>query len=95
MLAQADPSKADQAIELFNQQMAVAYAAQAKLKRETSGNLNKFMDDGTEKLREFDLFFMSGGYADLQYQRLSEALGSGTPMSPEQILYELQQEQEL
>lgn len=95
MLAQADPSRADEAVELFNQQMAIAYAAQAKLKKETSGNLNAFMDDGTEKLAEFDLFFMGGGYAELQRQRLQEALAGGMPMSPEQILLELQSEAEL
>ena len=94
MLAQADPSRADEAVELYNQQMALAYAAQAKLKRETSGNLNAFMDDGTEKLAEFDLFFMPGGYADLQRIRIEQTLGSGVAMSTEQILLELQSEGE-
>lgn len=94
MLAQADPSRADEAIELYNQQMALVYQAQRKLKLETQGNLNKFMDDGTEKLVEFDLFLMQGGYADLQRQRLEQALIGGVPLSPEQIMMELQTEME-
>jgi len=94
MIAQADPSRADEAVELYNQQMALVYQAQRKLKLETQGNLNSFMEDGTEKLMEFDLFLMPGGYADLQRQRLQEALIGGVPLTPEQILIQLQQDME-
>jgi len=94
MMVQADPSKADEAVELYNDQMAKVYAAQATLKLETQGNLNAFMDDGRKDLAEFDLFLMQGGYADLQGQRLKQALYSGQPMSPEQLLQELQMDME-
>lgn len=92
MLAQSDPSRADEAIELYQMQMNEVYRAQRKLQLETQGNLNKFMDDGTEKLVEFELFLMPGGYADLQRMRLEEALMSGVPLSPEQIIMQLQQD---
>lgn len=92
MLAQADPSRADEAVELYNQQMALVYQAQQKLKLETQGNLNAFMEDGTEKLVEFDLFLQAGGYADLQRQRLQEALAGGVALSPEQIIMQLQED---
>ena len=95
MLAQSDPSRADEAISLYNQQMALVYRAQAKLQLEVQGDLNKYMDDGTEKLVEFDLFLMDGGYASLQRLRLEEAISAGAPISPEQMLLELQQEMEL
>ena len=94
MIAQADPSRAEEAVELYNQQMALVYQAQRKLKLETQGNLNSFMEDGTEKHMEFDLFLMPGGYADLQRQTLQEALIGGVALSPEQILMELQQDME-
>ena len=69
--------------------------AHVKLLRETDGNLNSFMNDGSEDLVEFELFLQPGGWADLQGQRLQEILANGVPQTAEQILMQLQEEQDL
>jgi len=79
-LASKDPGNAAEYVELYNQQLANVYTAQAKLKRETSGNLNSFMNDGTQDLAEFDLFLQPGGLSTLYRQRLEMALIGGAPM---------------
>jgi len=79
-LASKDPANAAQYVELYNQQLANVYRAQAKLKLETQGNLNAFMEDGTQDLAEFELFLEDGGLATIYEQRLAMALMSGAPM---------------
>jgi hypothetical protein len=86
MLAEQDPANAERYVEAFDNQLTQVYRAQAKLKAETSGNLNKFMEDGTEKLVEFELFLQPGGYADIQKQRIFIRLASGVPASPEELI---------
>lgn len=95
MIAQADPSRAEEALELYQQQINQVYRARRKVQVETQGVLNKFMEDGTDILSDFDLFLEDGGYADLQRQRLEQAIISGAPATPEQLLLELQQDTEL
>ncbi|MCJ7651253.1 MAG: hypothetical protein MUP85_21810, partial [Candidatus Lokiarchaeota archaeon] len=77
ILASQDPGNADRYIEAYNQQLANVYAAHSKLKLETQGDLNKFMDDGTEKLASFDLFLAPEGLANLYASRLQNSLLSG------------------
>lgn len=91
MMAQADPSKAEQAVELYVQQMNLVRIAHRKLQLETQGNLNKFMEDGTEDLAAFELFLMPGGYADLQKMRLEEAIASQKPATPEELVFMYQE----
>jgi len=79
ILAAQDPANAPSYVEAYNQQLAQVYRAQAKLKLETAGNLNKFMDDGTTQLADFDLFIQAGGIADLYRQKLEVSLLSGVP----------------
>ena len=56
ILASQYPQSADQYIDQYNQQLAQVYKARAKVKKETTGNLNRFMEDGTGILSEYDLF---------------------------------------
>jgi hypothetical protein len=53
---------------------------------ETQGDLNSFMEDGTETLSSFQLFLQPGGLADIQRMRLEAAVMKGTPATPEQIM---------
>lgn len=92
MIAQSDPTKAEYALEEYYKQLSLVRQAQRKVQLETQGNLNKFMEDGTDILSDFDLFLMSGGYADLQRIRLEEAALSGQPATPEQIIQFYQEE---
>lgn len=77
ILANQDPINAHTYIQAYNQQLANVYAAQSKLKLETQGNLNKFREDGTQDLSDFELFLEPNGLADLYGQRLRIALNSG------------------
>lgn len=86
MIVSKDPSKAEDAIGLYYQQMAQVQRAQRKLQLETSGNLNKFMNDGTSDLSDFELFLQPGGYADLQLARIQQAAMSGQPVSDAELL---------
>lgn len=86
MIAAKDPSKADEAIISYYEQKAQVQKAQRQLQLETQGNLNKFMEDGTEDLSDFELFLQPGGYADLQLLRLQQATASGQPASDEELL---------
>jgi len=76
-MAAKDPGNAAQYVAAYNQQLSQVYQAQRKLKLETSGNLNKFMNDGTSDLSDFDLFLQPNGQADLYRQQLQMALLSG------------------
>lgn len=78
-LAAKDPSNAAIYVSAYNQQLAQVYQAQRKLKAETSGNLNKFMNDGTSDLSDFDLFLQPNGQADIYKQQLQMALLTGAP----------------
>jgi hypothetical protein len=78
-LASKDPGNAPMYVEIYNQQLAQVYRAQAKIKLETQGNLNSFMEDGTDILSNFELFLQPGGQADLYRRQLEMALVGGTP----------------
>lgn len=86
MVASKDPSKAEYALTEYYKQLAQVQIAQRKLQRETQGNLNKFMDDGTQDLSDFELFLQPGGYADIQLIKLQQAINSGQPASDLEIL---------
>jgi hypothetical protein len=73
-LASKDPSNAETYVQLYNDQLKRVWTAYAKVKLETSGNLNKFMEDGTDILSDYSIFLREGGQADLYGQRLSMAL---------------------
>jgi len=92
MIAQQDPSKAEEALEMYYAQVVQVQKAHRKVQLETQGNLNKFMEDGTDILSDFELFLMPGGYADLQRMRLEEAIISGQPATPEEIMQFYQEE---
>jgi hypothetical protein len=78
-LASKDPGNAPMYVEIYNQQLAQVYRAQSKIKLETQGNLNSFMEDGTEILSNFELFLQPGGQADLYRRQLEMSLVGGTP----------------
>lgn len=76
-LAASDPVRA---VEIYDQQLSQVYQAQAKLKLETSGTLDKYLDDGTEDLSDFDLFLQPGGQAELLKAKIEQAILSGAPV---------------
>jgi hypothetical protein len=86
VVAAKDPSKAEEALQLYYQQLGQVQRAQRKIQMETRGNLNKFMEDGTDILSDFELFLQPGGYADIQLIRLQQAIQSGQPASDAEIL---------
>jgi hypothetical protein len=85
-IASKDPKQADTAIELYYQQLREVQKAQRKLQRETAGDLNKFMEDGTEDLSDFELFLAPGGYADIKKMQLEQALNKGSPATDEELM---------
>lgn len=89
-LASKDPGNAAEYMQAYKRQLAMVYTAQAKIKLETNGDLNKFMEDGTEVLSDFELFLMPGGYADIQGQKLQIALMGGVmpEFTAEDLAYE-------
>lgn len=79
VLAANDPANAGEYVQAFNYQKQLVYQAQRKIKAETTGNLNKFTEDGTDILSDFDLFLGPGGAAEIYGQKLSVALQTGVP----------------
>lgn len=92
MIAERDPMRAEEAIKLYYDQLAQVNRAYRKVQLETQGNLNKFMEDGTDILSDFELFLQEGGYADLQKIRLEQAIYRGTPATDEQLIQIYQEE---
>lgn len=86
VIVSKDPTKAEDAINLYYAQLAQVQRAQRKLQLETSGNLNKWMDDGTQDLSDFELFLQPGGYADIQLARIQQAAMKGQPVSDAELL---------
>lgn len=80
-LAAKDPANAVLYVEAYNQQLAQVYKAQAQIKLETQGNLNKFMEDGTDILSDFELFLAPNGQAQIYQRQLELSLVSGVPPS--------------
>jgi len=79
-MASKYPERADEYVDLYNQQLTKVYQAQAKLKMETQGNLNAFLNDGSEELKQFELFLGEGGMSQIYREKLQMALLSGAPM---------------
>lgn len=86
MIAETDPTKAEEAMQGYYFWVGQVQKAQRKIQLETQGNLNKFMEDGTDILSDFELFLMPGGYADIQKTRLEQAVMRGTPATTEELL---------
>jgi len=86
MVVSQDPTKAEDALKLYYDQMGQVNRAYRKVQLETQGDLNSFMEDGTETLSSFQLFLQPGGLADIQRMRLEAAVMKGTPATPEQIM---------
>jgi len=86
MIAETDPSKAIDAYADFFYWRGQVQIAQRKVQLETQGNLNKFMEDGTAILSDFELFLQPNGYADIQQIRLEQAISRGAPATPEELL---------
>lgn len=79
LLTQLAADNPERAIEVYNQQLAQVYTAQAKLKLETSGVLDRYLDDGTEDLSDFELFLQPNGQAELLRLKIEDAIRSGAP----------------
>jgi hypothetical protein len=76
-MASKDPANAALYVDAYNMQLSQVYQAQAQIKLETSGNLNKFMEDGTDILSDFELFLQPNGQADIYRRQLEMALTTG------------------
>jgi len=85
-IVSTDPSKAQEAVDLYNEQLALVYIARAQTKLEVQGNLNSFMEDGRDILSNYDLFLMDGGQADIYGMRLRADLSKEVPLTEEEIL---------
>lgn len=84
LLARRYPENAGQYVQLYNQQLSNVYAARQKVKLETQGDLNAFMNDGTDTLSEFDEFISN---VNINYgQKIRGALlNSNLPLTPEEL----------
>lgn len=82
LLARQYPELSPQfALDMRNQRVNMVRARQ-QTKAETSGNLNRWMEDGRAELSDFDTFLQPGGTADIMQTRLAlAASGQLTPMS--------------
>ena len=79
-LASRDPGNAPIYIKQYNDQLTQLHRAHGQIKIETQGNLNSYVEDGTDILSDFELFLREGGTADIYKQRLLAALNSGVPL---------------
>ena len=80
MLASQDPANAPQYIQAYNDQLTQVHKAYRQIKIETDENLDKYIEDGTDILSDFDLFLREGGTADIYGTKLRIALSSNTPI---------------
>jgi len=85
-IVSTDPSKAQDAVNLYNEQLVLVYIARAQTKLEVQGNLNSFMEDGRDILSNYDLFLMEGGQADIYGMRLRADLSRNSPLTEAEIL---------
>lgn len=90
-LASRDPQNAEKYIESYNNQLTLVYLARRQIQLETSGNLNKFMDDGRDTLSEFDLFLDDGGLASIYADRIRSSLLTGETALTQEDLTQLEQ----
>lgn len=81
MLASQDPANAESYLQQYNEQLVQLHKARAQIKLETSENLDKFIEDGTDILSDFDLYLQEGGTADIYGQKLKIAIQSNTPLT--------------
>lgn len=68
----------DQALILYNQQVAQAYQSWSELKLQTQGTAKAF-DDGTKELEKFEIFFQPGGTLDVFNARMAQAVANPNP----------------
>lgn len=80
MLAGQDPANAGEYIQAYNAQLTQVHQAYRQIKAETQGNLNKFMEDGTDILSDFELFLAPNGTAEIYGNKLGAALFRNTPI---------------
>lgn len=81
-IAKTDPQKA---VEVYDKWLAETYKAQAKLKRETSGNLDKFLNDGTQDLSDFEVFLEPNGQAENLKYLIQQAALSNYEVTEEEL----------
>lgn len=87
MVAEQDPiGKGSEVIEAYFDEISKVQAAQRQVQVEVQGNLNSFMEDGTDILSKFEYFLEEGGEAYWYKLRIEEAVLRGTPATPEQII---------
>jgi len=90
LLARRYPERATYFVWQYNQQLAQVHRAHAQIKIETQGNLNSYIEDGTDILSDFELFLDPQiGTAKIEGDKLFLSLTNSAPISDEEFLYEL------
>lgn len=85
IVATQDPANADKYMKSFNDQLTLIHRARSQIKLETEDNLDKFVEDGTDILSDFDLFLMEGGLADIYENKIKLALAGGISLTEEDL----------
>ncbi len=85
MAATRDPYHADRYIQLYNNEKAKLYISQRQLQTETTGNLNKWMDDGRVQQAKYEDFLETGGISDVYEDKIRIAIISGVPLLSEDL----------
>jgi len=84
-LATQDPANADKYINQYNQQLLLIHRAREQIKVETDENLDKYIEDGTDIISDFNLVLDENGLADIYGQRLDVALRKGLVLTSEEL----------
>lgn len=80
MLASQDPTNSAEYITAYNAQLSQVHRAHRQIKIETQGNLNKYIEDGTDILSDFELFLDPAiGTAKIYGDKLRAAVIRGAP----------------
>lgn len=90
MVLAQDPLRANEVIPAYYEQLSQVHLAHRQVQAETSGNLNKFMEDGRDILSQFEFFLEDEAY--WYGERIKEEAMRITPATPEQILQIYQEE---
>jgi hypothetical protein len=81
-LAESDPQRAS---DTYDQWLAEAYRAEAKLKRETDTMLERYLDGGDRTLADFDNFLKPGGQAESLKFLILQRARAGVQITPEEL----------
>ena len=89
-----NPQNAQENLEMFNYQLALAQQQYSKLKRQTQNNLNDYVDVKTRvQLEKFEMFYSIGGNRDRSIQSMQNALLNPNPAKIDLSISDLENEE--